>query len=99
MTPDASQNLKMFGQISDARNAEFDLHRDYDDIRVVDIAYYMRMNHSRLVTSQLRWRPKMKNEIKVKNCCKLGVEFSYINDLDISLIYLCKFQLVSYQLR
>lgn len=65
MTPDASQNVHMLGEIPDARSASFDLWRDYEDIRVVDISYYLRMNHSRLVTSQLIWRPKMKSEIKV----------------------------------
>lgn len=65
MTPDASQNLRMLGTIPDARSASFDLWRDYEDIRVVDVAYYLRMNHSRLVTSQLIWRPKIKAEIKV----------------------------------
>lgn len=64
-TPDASQNLRMLGLIPDARGASFDLWRDYEDIRIVDVAYYLRMNHSRLVTSQLIWRPKLKEEIKV----------------------------------
>lgn len=65
-TPDASQNLRMLGIIPDARSASFDLWRDYEDIRIVDIAYYLRMNHSRLVTSQLIWRPKLKTELKVR---------------------------------
>lgn len=64
-TPDASQNLRMLGIIPDARSASFNLWRDYEDIRIVDIAYYLRMNHSRLITSQLVWRPEMKAEIKV----------------------------------
>lgn len=66
ITRDASQNLKMFGSIPDARSATFDLWRDYEDIRVVDIAYYIRMNHSRLISSQLIWRPKMRAEIGAK---------------------------------
>lgn len=66
ITRDASQNLQMFGSIPDARSATFDLWRDYEDIRVVDIAYYVRMNHSRLISSQLIWRPKMRNEVGAK---------------------------------
>lgn len=64
-TPDASQNLRMLGIIPDARSASFDLWRDYEDIRIVDVAYYLRMNHSRLITSQLIWRPKLRGELKV----------------------------------
>lgn len=66
ITKDASQNMQMFGSIPDARSATFDLWRDYEDIRVVDIAYYVRMNHSRLISSQLIWRPKMRAEIGAK---------------------------------
>lgn len=66
MTPDASQNLQMLGTIPNARSASLDLWRDYEDIRIVDISYYLRMNHSRLVTSQLIWRPKMRSDIKVR---------------------------------
>jgi hypothetical protein len=54
----------MYGIVPDARSASFDLWRDYEDIRVVDVAYYLRMNHSRLVTSHLLWRPNLKNEFK-----------------------------------
>lgn len=64
MTPDAAQNLRMVGTIPDARSASFDLWRDYDEFRVVDVAYYLRMNHSRLVTSKLVWRPTMRAEVK-----------------------------------
>lgn len=73
-TPDATQNMQMLGIIPDARSAKFHLLRDYEDIRIVDIAYYLRMNHSRLITSQLIWRPKLKTEVKVmrKECSKLN---------------------------
>lgn len=63
-TPDASQNLRLLGVVPDARSAKFDLWRDYEDIRIVDVAYYLRLNHSRLITSQLIWRPKLRNELK-----------------------------------
>lgn len=68
MTPDASQNIQLLGTVPDARSASLNLWRDYEDIRIVDVAYYMRINHSRLVTSQLMWRPKLKDDIKVV-CC------------------------------
>lgn len=62
--PDATQNLRMYGHIPDSRQAHFDLHRDYEDIRVTDIAYYIKMNHSRLITSHFIWRPTLKQEVK-----------------------------------
>lgn len=65
LTPDATQNLRLIGHIPDARSASFDLWRDYEEIHVVDIASYIRMNHSRLVTSKVIWRPKMKSDIKL----------------------------------
>lgn len=65
LTSDASHNVQMVGLVPDARSAYFDLWRNYDEIRVIDIAYYLRMNHSRLITSQLSWRPKLKSDIKV----------------------------------
>lgn len=65
LTPDATQNLRLIGHIPDARSASFDLWRDYEDIHVVDIASYIRMNHSRLVTSKIIWRPKMTSDIKL----------------------------------
>ncbi|CAD7080164.1 unnamed protein product [Hermetia illucens] len=66
LTSDASHNVQMVGLVPDARSAYFDLWRNYDEIRVIDIAYYLRMNHSRLITSQLSWRPKLKSDIKNK---------------------------------
>lgn len=54
----------MYGIVPDSRSAFFDIWRNYDDIRVVDVAYYLRMNHSRLITSQLIWRPTIKTEVK-----------------------------------
>lgn len=65
MTPDGSQRLKMNGAIPDNRQAFFDLYRDYEDIRVTDIAYYIKMNHSRLITSHFKWRPTLKSDVKV----------------------------------
>ncbi|XP_055389464.1 uncharacterized protein LOC129618631 [Condylostylus longicornis] len=66
MTEDASQNIQMIGSIPDARNAYFDLWRNYEEIRIIDVSSYIKMNHSRLVTGQFHWRPKMKSELKEK---------------------------------
>lgn len=86
LTPDATQNLRLIGHIPDARSASFDLWRDYEDIHVVDIASYIRMNHSRLVTSKIIWRPKMKSDIKLyfKNMANLLYE-RLAQDIDSSV--------------
>lgn len=64
LTPDGTQNLQMLGIIPDARSGFFDIWREYEDIRVTEITSYLRMNHSRLITSQFIWRPSMKQEVK-----------------------------------
>ncbi|GAB0088507.1 uncharacterized protein DMENIID0001_029540 [Sergentomyia squamirostris] len=63
-TPDATQNIQIFGSIPDSRSASFFCMRNYEDIRVMDISAYIRMNHSRLMTSQIIWRPKIKSDLK-----------------------------------
>lgn len=56
----------MYGDIPDARNAKFDIWRTYDDdLTVSDVTFYLRLNHSRLVTSTLRWRPELRADISV----------------------------------
>ncbi|XP_069692884.1 uncharacterized protein Apoltp isoform X2 [Periplaneta americana] len=62
-TPDASESFNMYGKIPDARNAIFSIWRDYEEIRISDVSFYLRLNHSRLVTSKLKWRPEIKSEI------------------------------------
>ncbi|XP_055591953.1 uncharacterized protein LOC129743787 [Uranotaenia lowii] len=64
MTPDASENIFMYGLIPDSRSAYFDFWRDYDTSREVDVAYYLKMNHSRLVTSKLLWRPEIRSDLR-----------------------------------
>lgn len=63
-TPDATESIHMFGEIPNARSANFDIWRDYDDIRIRDVAYYLQLNHSRLITSRLLWRPELRKDIK-----------------------------------
>lgn len=54
----------MKGSIPDTRSASFKIWRNYDDIEIKDIVYFLQMNHSRLITSKLIWRPKMRKEVK-----------------------------------
>lgn len=61
---DASQNLQVKGSIPDTRSASFKFWRNYDDVEIKDIVYFVQMNHSRLITSKLIWRPKMRKEVK-----------------------------------
>lgn len=65
MTPDASESFHTLGRIPDARNAKLDVWRDYEDASISDISYYLRLNHSRLVTSRLKWRPTLQREVVV----------------------------------
>lgn len=63
-TPDATVSLRMHGNIPDARNAIFNIWRTYeDDLKISDVSFYLKLNHSRLVTSTLRWRPELKSDI------------------------------------
>ncbi|XP_076760898.1 apolipoprotein lipid transfer particle [Xylocopa sonorina] len=63
-TPDAAESLRMYGRIPDARNAVFDIWRTYEDgFTVSDVSFYLKLNHSRLITSTLRWRPELKSDI------------------------------------
>ncbi|KAF7992093.1 hypothetical protein HCN44_001418 [Aphidius gifuensis] len=63
-TPDAIESLRMYGNIPNARNAVFDVWRTYDrDLLISDVAFYVKLNHSRLVTSMTKWRPDLKNDI------------------------------------
>jgi len=62
---DASESFNMYGNIPDARNVIFNVWRDYEEIRISDVSFYLRLNHSRLVTSKLKWRPEIETEIMV----------------------------------
>ncbi|XP_029160980.1 apolipophorins isoform X2 [Nylanderia fulva] len=63
-TPDARVSFRMHGNIPDARNAIFNIWRTYDDdLTISDVSFYLKLNHSRLITSTLRWRPELKSDI------------------------------------
>lgn len=64
---DATLSLRIHGSIPDARNAIFNVWRTYDDdLTISDVSFYLKMNHSRLVTSTLRWRPELKSDVIVR---------------------------------
>lgn len=62
---DGSQSMHMYGNIPDARSSYFDIWRDYEEIRISDVSYFLRLNHSRLVVSSLKWRPDLKQDVQV----------------------------------
>ncbi|XP_063971909.1 uncharacterized protein LOC135159796 [Diachasmimorpha longicaudata] len=63
-TPDAITSLRMYGNIPDVRNAALNIWRTYDrDLTVSDVSFYLKLNHSRLVTYTLKWRPELKGDI------------------------------------
>ncbi|XP_018566495.1 uncharacterized protein LOC108907336 [Anoplophora glabripennis] len=64
LTEDGSQSLHMYGFIPDARSAVFDIWRDYEDKRVSDVSYFLRLNHSRLIMSRLQWRPELIGDVQ-----------------------------------
>uniref|UniRef100_A0A182NT55 Vitellogenin domain-containing protein n=1 Tax=Anopheles dirus TaxID=7168 RepID=A0A182NT55_9DIPT len=64
VTPDGSENVYMYGVIPDSRSAYFDFWRDYDNSREVDVTYYLKMNHSRLITGHMLWRPQIKSDLQ-----------------------------------
>ncbi|XP_052751003.1 uncharacterized protein LOC113509342 [Galleria mellonella] len=61
-TDDISYHL--VGRIEDTRSAKLDAWRDFDDVTTVDLASYIRLNHSRLLTSSILWRPEIFSEVK-----------------------------------
>lgn len=64
LTEDGSQKFQIRGDIPDTRSAVLNIWREYEDKRIDDVAYFIQMNHSRLITSKFLWRPKMKKDIK-----------------------------------
>ncbi|XP_016937028.3 uncharacterized protein Apoltp [Drosophila suzukii] len=66
LTEDASQNLQMVGYIPDSRSAFLDVWRNYEEIRVIDVSSYLKMNHSRLITGRFHWRPSIRQEVREK---------------------------------
>lgn len=70
----------MIGKIVDTRFAKFDSWRDFDDVTTVDLASYIRLNHSRLLTSSIKWRPEIFSEVKSSAVYSLKMLYSQVND-------------------
>lgn len=80
MTKDGSQSLHMHGMIPDARNAVFNIWRNYEERQISDLSYLLRLNHSRLIVSNLKWRPELIND--VKSSLRSTVEQLYLEVLE-----------------
>ncbi|CAH0598289.1 unnamed protein product [Chrysodeixis includens] len=70
----------MIGKIVDTRYAKFNSWRDFDDVLTVDLASYIRLNHSRLLTSAINWRPEIFSEVKAQAVYTLKLLYSQVND-------------------
>ncbi|XP_054083621.1 apolipophorins [Zeugodacus cucurbitae] len=66
LTEDGSQNLRMFGNVPNSRYAYVDIWRNYEDLSIVDVTTYIKLNHSRQISGCLHWRPQIKQELKGK---------------------------------
>lgn len=64
---DASQQILVRGDYVDNRHAFWKLWRRYDDLTEDDIAFYLRLNHSRLLTARYTWRTSMKQDLIVSD--------------------------------
>lgn len=78
LTPDSSEQFHMEGKYLDSRHALFNIWRMYEDIYVPDISFYVKLNHSRLLTSKLTWRPKIKNDIMNNMHASFNYVWNYI---------------------
>ncbi|CAK1589696.1 unnamed protein product [Parnassius mnemosyne] len=77
-TDDISYHL--IGKIVDTRSAKLNAWRDFDDVTTVDLASYIRLNHSRLLTSSIIWRPQIFSEIKSQALYTLKFLYSQVNE-------------------
>ncbi|CAH1394070.1 unnamed protein product [Nezara viridula] len=63
LTADASEKLSMKGSHRESRHSVLDIWRSYDDLFVSDLHFSTNLNHSRLLTSYLIWRPEIQSDI------------------------------------
>ncbi|XP_013138334.1 PREDICTED: uncharacterized protein LOC106103192 [Papilio polytes] len=77
-TNDISYHL--IGKIVDTRSAKLNAWRNFDDVTTVDLASYIRLNHSRLLTSSVVWRPQIFSEVKSQAVYTLKLLYAQINE-------------------
>ena len=53
------------GGVEDSRNIKFDITELTNEVRNPHVNFYLRLNHSRLITSKLQWRPDMGEYLEV----------------------------------
>ncbi|XP_045454917.1 apolipophorins [Melitaea cinxia] len=75
----------LIGKIVDTRSAKLNAWRNYDDVTTADIASYIRLNHSRLLTSAVVWRPEIFSEVKSQALSTFKLLYNQINDTLIIL--------------
>ncbi|CAG7726200.1 unnamed protein product [Allacma fusca] len=52
------------GGVVDSRNLKWDISEAYDNYRFSDVNFFLRLNHSRLITSRLKWRPDLLDDLE-----------------------------------
>ncbi|XP_067622386.1 uncharacterized protein Apoltp [Eurosta solidaginis] len=83
LTEDNTHNLIMDCSIPNARNIYIDIWRNYDELSIVDVASYIKLNHSRHLSGRLHWRPNIKRELKEKvNTIKEALLYSFTENIE-----------------
>nr|XP_018903254.1 PREDICTED: uncharacterized protein LOC109034507 [Bemisia tabaci] len=80
LTPDESERLLMEGTMGDNRNVMLDVWRVYDDLVISDLKFYVALNHSRLLSSAIIWRPENQNEILASCYGLVSYVWDYVHE-------------------
>ncbi|XP_065216942.1 uncharacterized protein Apoltp isoform X2 [Planococcus citri] len=59
LTSDATDYLKIEGNVPENREAKFNIWRSYNDFNFPQLSFYLALNHSRFLSSALLWRTDM----------------------------------------
>ncbi|KAL1129509.1 hypothetical protein AAG570_012454 [Ranatra chinensis] len=55
----------MLGECKDNRQGFIDLWRTYDGIKISDLSIFSVLNHSRMASSTIKWRPNVRKDIMI----------------------------------